>query len=232
VRKVILILAALTMVISGVAAVSAYEAHVINVTAHVENALDVDTSAIEFGTVFPEEWLIETRDIALSESANTALVANGGDVENVTYEVWAEWKVDVQDPINHIPDEVIGGIDHYAWLGYWLWVGINPPNPSGSSLDSGWVNVGTPPSHTDYAKKVVDGSGTAVGGTLTDDTADPLKVMLLAPVFHTYYNSYTDEKPDWWPLDVWEANKLPAQYADGWDGGVDLKIQVTGVNRQ
>jgi hypothetical protein len=217
------------MVVSGVAAVSAYEAHVINVTAHIENALDVDTSAIEYGTVFPEEWLIRGREITLSESANTAVV--GGDVTSVSYQVWAEWKVDPGNP-NHEPDVIInmGGvdIDHYAWLGHWLWVGIDPadPTPQDQALPAGWVNVGGAPTFANYAKPV-----TGVSGVLTDDTPDTLKVMLLAPVFHTYYNSYTDVKPDWWPLDVWAANQLPAQWADGWDGGVDLKIQVTGIAR-
>jgi predicted porin len=38
-KKAILILAALMLVASGVAAVSAYEAHVVNVRSHVENAI-------------------------------------------------------------------------------------------------------------------------------------------------------------------------------------------------
>ncbi len=54
-KKILLGLSALVMVLSGVAMVSAYEAHLINVTAHVENALEVDTTPIDFGTVFPEE---------------------------------------------------------------------------------------------------------------------------------------------------------------------------------
>jgi hypothetical protein len=62
-KKVLLVLGALVIVLSGVAMVSAYEAHVINVTAHVENAIVLEGVGIgpdyeyDFGTVFPEEWL-------------------------------------------------------------------------------------------------------------------------------------------------------------------------------
>ena len=56
-KKVLLGLAALLMVSSGVAMVSAYEAHTVNVTAHVENAIALSPQAGwdlgQFGTVFP-----------------------------------------------------------------------------------------------------------------------------------------------------------------------------------
>lgn len=47
---------------------AAFEAHVINVTAKIENALSVTTEAIDFGTVFPQEELEEEINIALSSS--------------------------------------------------------------------------------------------------------------------------------------------------------------------
>jgi len=67
-KKILLSVFALVAVVAGVAGMSAYEAHVINVTAHIENALAVSTNAIEFGTVFPQEYLEETFTVALSES--------------------------------------------------------------------------------------------------------------------------------------------------------------------
>ncbi len=54
-KKVLLVLGTLLVSISGVAMVSAYEAHIINVTAHVENAMSVNKDDIDFGTVFPQE---------------------------------------------------------------------------------------------------------------------------------------------------------------------------------
>lgn len=47
---------------------SAFEAHVINVTAQIENALAVTTKHIDFGTVFPQEHLEQPLDILLSRS--------------------------------------------------------------------------------------------------------------------------------------------------------------------
>ena len=47
---------------------AAFEAHVINVTATIENALTVQREQIEFGTVFPQEYLKEPLDIVLSSS--------------------------------------------------------------------------------------------------------------------------------------------------------------------
>ena len=56
-KKILLGLVAVLIVISGVAGMSAFEAHVINVTAKIENALKVDTTPIDYGTVFPQEAL-------------------------------------------------------------------------------------------------------------------------------------------------------------------------------
>lgn len=56
------------LIIGGAAAFSAFEAHVINVTARIENALRVDTTPVQFGTVFPEEELDKDIHVALSRS--------------------------------------------------------------------------------------------------------------------------------------------------------------------
>lgn len=61
-------LAAIGTAVSLVPLFAAFEAHVINVTATIENALQVRTQEIEFGTVFPEELLHQPLDLALSES--------------------------------------------------------------------------------------------------------------------------------------------------------------------
>jgi len=47
---------------------AAFEAHVVNVTATIENALSVPIEAIDFGTVFPQERLDRYIDVALSQS--------------------------------------------------------------------------------------------------------------------------------------------------------------------
>ena len=67
-KKLIFGLIAVMVVVGGVAAISAYEAHIINVTAKIENALNVSTREIAFGTVFPQEKLVENIWIRLSSS--------------------------------------------------------------------------------------------------------------------------------------------------------------------
>jgi hypothetical protein len=67
-KKLLMGLLAVLVVAGGVAALSAYEAHVINVTAHIENALTVHPEDIEFGTVFPQEYVEDTFWVALSQS--------------------------------------------------------------------------------------------------------------------------------------------------------------------
>ena len=83
-KKLLLGLAAVAVVVGGVAAMSAFEAHIINVTAKIENALNVPMPEINFGTVFPEEEFEESFTVVLSESfqeqaqcSDVNLVGNG-----------------------------------------------------------------------------------------------------------------------------------------------------------
>ncbi len=209
-RRIIPILGALVLVVSGVAAVSAYEAHLINVTAHVENALSVNTTAIDFGTVFPQEVLKVHRDIALSGSALTEL---DDDLVSVTYQVWAECKP--------LPD----GTGFYQWLGDWLWVGIDASQVL-SPID-GHVQVGAAPASCPGALPI-GGAANPLTGTLNgNNTTDKMGVTILTPAFVGYYNALTDVKPTWWPFDQWP---LLDGDPNGTDLGLDLKIQVTGIN--
>lgn len=67
-KKILMGLGAALAVVASVAAMSAYEAHVINVTAKIENALTVTPDEIMFGTVFPQEYLTEEVQVCVSDS--------------------------------------------------------------------------------------------------------------------------------------------------------------------
>jgi len=238
-KKAVLILAALLMVVSGVAAVSAYEAHVVNVKATVENALtvtltDEDQAAggLDFGTVFPEEWLSKHFRVERS----TSFIAQSR-VDSVDFEVWAESKA--------IPQT--SPVEYYPWLGDAVYVKVN-----GSEGYVGAAPAGTPP----VATPVKDYSGaTAVPmiGTINGTSTQlQVYVWLDVPVFFDYYNSLTDV-PDK-PRDVWADIQLagymgspatpasvmgipsmilptglgPSAYAMG----VDLKIQVVDIYKE
>ncbi|MFH1866566.1 MAG: hypothetical protein ABIJ81_00570 [Patescibacteria group bacterium] len=67
-KKGLLTLVAIAVVVAMIPMFAAFEAHVVNVTAKIENALTVDTAPIEFGTVFPEEVLYHDLQMDLSGS--------------------------------------------------------------------------------------------------------------------------------------------------------------------
>ena len=78
---------------------SAWEAHVINVTAKIENALSVPMKTIDFGTVFPEETFEEAFTVSLSDSfieqaqcSDVNLVKNGG-FENPEVNTSEQWDI-------------------------------------------------------------------------------------------------------------------------------------------
>lgn len=59
------------MAVVAAPAFMAFEAHVVNVTATIENALAVSTNSIDFGTVFPQEHLNQPLTVQLSGSFMT-----------------------------------------------------------------------------------------------------------------------------------------------------------------
>jgi len=79
-------------VVIGIVGISAYEAHIINVTAQIENALEVNTTPIEFGTVFPQEVMYRDLKISLSSS-----FLEENDANDVDYVIKQKPKVRVID---------------------------------------------------------------------------------------------------------------------------------------
>src|SRR3989338_5235577 len=70
-KKIVLGIAAAGTALAMLPLFAAFEAHVINVTARIENALAVSTNSIDFGTVFPQEHLNKPLSIRLSSSFMT-----------------------------------------------------------------------------------------------------------------------------------------------------------------
>ena len=67
-KKIVLGIAAAGSALAMLPMFAAFEAHVINVTATIENALTVPLKYIDYGTVFPQEELDEFFGISLSQS--------------------------------------------------------------------------------------------------------------------------------------------------------------------
>ena len=224
-KKVLLLVSALLIVFSGVAAVSAYEGHLVNIKAHVENALAVETYEWDLGTVFPQEVMEDDLRFGLSES-----FLEQDRVSQVEYKLCWELKpvpadVEVCNPYMDI---------YYQPLNPYLVVSLG--------VDGNDLITGDP---TD-----VPGVGEAVcwaEGTLYNipelpaegDICDFVHIAFHVPVFEGYYNEITDEglAPGWnYSMLMVEDYCLVEEEVCGFlqdvphaDLGIDLKIQVTEI---
>ena len=151
------------MIVAGAATFSAFEAHVVNVTARIENALDVPiaTTGLDFGTRFPQETPPDQPfSVSLSGSFQdqaqcdqTNLVANGGFetpvvLNGAQWDIYPggipNWSVDWADPsantFNGSPRPATANIELHRGVAGWL-------SHSGSQhteLDSDWDGPGGP----------------------------------------------------------------------------------------
>ncbi len=224
-KKVILILVALVLVVSGIAAVSAYEAHIINVKAHVENAMSVDPGEIDFGTVFPEEWF--TKEITITTSISFCEDTQLR-VGTIFFKVYAAWKP--------LPD----ASGYYPWLGEAIYLGfyedeVPPPNLLATDL----VNVGAAPTGPPgVTHALLGGEEFAIRKFPIPPDVSYLVIGLDVPVFEGYWNEHTDvtTKPSGLPgpsqvIPEFLPGNIPnpAWNPAGVDLGVDIIIQVTGI---
>ena len=231
-KKAILILGALVMVVSGVAAVSAYEAHAINIFAHVENALTVDLvddadGKLDYGTVFPQEWYCDIVAVNLSQSALSILGEGTGNLSSVDYNMYGEYKSD-------------GAGGWYMWIGDYIWLKeaadvVCPVQGDPDTALDTWNRVGAQPTlnWTPPTPKPTTMISAAIGGLHTLDattTGTEVGVLFLAPVFKDFYNIETDIKPLWWPALGTDWPQLIGDHT-GQDMGMELKFQVVAINR-
>ena len=165
-KKVIFLVAALMAVFSGIAAVSAYEGHQIDVKAHLENALMVEKYEVNFGTVFPQEALETQFRVGLSESfvAQTRY-------SSVKYNMYWEKKAVHQGTIDPDGD------------GFFLpiWPYIEVQNDGVDFPKAAYVDKG-------------NGIWLIGAATLnrTSDACDEIHFILDPPVFDKWYNAATD----------------------------------------
>lgn len=82
-KKLLIGVSTLAAAVATIPMFAAFEAHVVNVTARIENALFVHPESLEFGTVFPQERLDSSIFISFSESFSTANQRRVGAVDYV-----------------------------------------------------------------------------------------------------------------------------------------------------
>jgi hypothetical protein len=254
-KKAILIIAALMLVVSGVAAVSAYEAHIINVKAHVENALTVSGDGdMHLGTIFPEEFFITHHQISLSSSFLAVKDLEPGvpdpnaRVNAVKLAIYAEEKPEYNDQ-----GEFVG---YYPWMGMFTFVRFTQVDTNADGVlnladddpavpEDNWVLIGPKPNTGASPNPEVKGPITTFVLGVQDETPQrqinsiPLVIAVDAPVFEGYYNEWTDVevKQNGLSTPTYKVpRKLPngddnPQHNDGKgsDWGIDIKIQVIDI---
>ncbi len=216
-KRIIFLVAALLTVFSGIAAVTAYEGHMVDVKAHVENALMVQTDDVNFGTMFPEQEKETQFQVSLSESfrAQTA-------ISTINYKMYWEPKAIYGGALDPDGDGLFQAIWPY------IAVSVNTQNYP----ISGYVQ---------------NANGTILIGAdsvfLKGNQCDTIHLVFNAPVFDKWYNILTDPLTPSGILKN-EAGK-PAQYVvtsetsacdPTWtapvpktDLGNNFKIQVVGI---
>ena len=203
-------LGAVLAVVAGVAGLAAYEAHVINVTAKIENALSVTPTSIHFGTVFPQEYVTSTFTVQLSPSFLEEYTA-----DDVNYVI--KQKAKPKNPDNPVPEPF------ETWHDYCAATVLDLTNcypllcPFISKTPDG-----TPPNDGSLAA-FHDPNATTSGrlAKTEGDTSDTWTIDLDVPCFDGQCAQ------DWGH----PGYELPAQL-NGEEFGCDLWIEVTGISRR
>ncbi len=155
---------AIAAALAGVVGMSAFEAHVINVTAHIENALGVSAYGIDYGTVFPQEDRTGQFTVSLSDSFKEQ-----GRVDTVAYDI-------VQKP-KQWRDEFDGTYPEHRSLSW-----VDPDNNGSYKEEAGKLTITT-------GKDVEDLFGP---NEIASDWTAPRKVMLSGGNFVAETKAYSN----------------------------------------
>jgi hypothetical protein len=213
VKKVLLLVSALLIVFSGVAAVSAYEGHLVNVKAHVENAIGVTDYEVDFGIVFPEEKVETEIYVGLSESFKAQ--DRYSTVEYMIY--WEPKPIPADaDPYPCDPDDD----GYYAPIWEYLITevgGVELDNDLFNEVDPGLYQYPT------------------IFRLNLGEPCDQIHFIIDPPVFDKWYNEMTDPRIPSGILEEGEYCVVEELICDELvdvphaDLGSDLKIQVVDI---
>ncbi len=212
-KKIVLGLVAVVAVAGGVAALSAYEAHVINVTAHIENALYVHPQSRNFGTMFPQEYGEMGTFVTFSESFSETSQTR---VSNIDYKIVQkpkprpeyESQIGVDDARKWCHDNY-PQVDYdsqnpdQSWVDYLIncypslcpYLSKTPANLDGN--DSGVPAFHDPSDPNSIAKGSIDKYGVFAGDNWTIDLAVPCFEGQCAQDWSDFVKSHNpDADPD------------------------------------
>jgi len=220
-KKIIMLVAALLVIASGIMAVGAYEGHLVDVKAHVENALGVSTYEVDFGTAFPEQPIETAVAVALSNSFREQ-----ERYSTVTYELWWEPKPIEEGYIDPDGDKYFEPIYPYIALKV----------DSIKAKDLTQIDE-------DRLEDVCDGAiPIGIDDLSTQgDLCDYIHLVFDPPVFDKWYNTCTDPRDPSGVLSLEDKDYEVVTETLGCDGktfqapvphadlGNNLKIQVVAI---
>lgn len=196
-NKILMGLGAAAVTLAVLPMFAAFEAHVINVTAQIENALNVQTNPINFGTVFPQEHLNERLAINLSES-----FLGEDRVDDVRYIIRQKPKCAITTNNGRSFDPQNTATGHVTviptWPGYTIDCG-NPPRPLGTG--ESW---GVLPSLCEYISKKPDGIPTPNDSTMPS-FHHPFSTTTEAIIWNDtngYLSKDANDTLDMWTIDL------------------------------
>lgn len=217
IKKVLVGLGAAATALAMVPLFAAFEAHVINVTARIENALEVPVKFLEYGTVFPQEYLLKNVPIRLSQSFLTE-----DRVDDVEYIIRQKPKCAI------------------TWLGPSGWEYDNTVGPDGTHIYTATGHVTLDPVDVPYvdcgpAPRQLDASKGEIWGPLpllcpylskhedTDDGSETNNDGSM-PAFHEPY-TFVGHQVVWNDVKG-RLSKLAQDIADNWV--IDLAVPCFG----
>jgi len=132
-KKIVLGLAATGTALAMLPLFAAFEAHVVNVTARIENALAVPIKYLEYGTVFPQEYLVKDVDVSLSQSFQ-----DEGRVDDVEYFIRQKPKCAITWNNGQNYDNTVGsdGTHIYTRTGHVV-PNLTTPDPNDYTIECG-----------------------------------------------------------------------------------------------
>jgi len=232
-KKFWLILGGIAVATISVISISAFEARVINVTAVIENSISVNTTSINFGTVFPQEALDEYFELNLSQS-----FLEQERVDTVNYIVrqkpkcWSE----IEQAYGLVKEDEQGNFICADGDGYEILPVLCPFLSKHEITEDGEVendSEGINAFHGPIADwNLSHATSTQVAGQLVNDTdiTDQWEINLRVPCFEGNCAQDWDEfvlanNPDADPAAYILPNELEHQLF-----GCDLWVEVTGIS--
>lgn len=208
---------ALILIVSGIAAVGAFEGHLVDIKAHVENAIGVETYELDYGVTFPQEHLEKALHFGLSES-----FMESTRISSLSYGLFWELKpIAGHDPV----PEPAYMTDYFQPLNPFLTVDADQATIDTNAVD----DIPAPGGYVKFGQ-----------GVLYNDSptgaCETLHFWFNVPVFEGYYNAVTETyvNPNGWPY-MLEEGEFVTELEDicnfetlvpHADLGINLKIQV------